>query len=123
VSSFKSTLAVVRQATLILHLVDAGAEDFEEQMEITANILLELGTADIPRVTVFNKIDTLEPERLDFLRAHHPQAVFISAERRLGLEDLKARIGELYDKGQFATAGGAAADGRGYEAWPDSHEE
>ena len=66
----------------------------------------------------------LEPERLEFLKAHHPQAIFISAERKLGLEDLKARISELYDKGQFATAGGGGtADGKGYEAWPESHGE
>ncbi|HKP95965.1 MAG TPA: GTPase HflX [Fibrobacteria bacterium] len=102
VSSFKSTLSVVAQATLILHIVDSGAEDFEDQMEITARILEELCPADVPRVTVFNKIDLLEPERLDFLRAHHPQAVFISAEGKLGIDALKERIREFYDQGQFA---------------------
>lgn len=120
VSSFKSTLAVVSQATLILHMVDAGAEDFEEQMEITARILTELGTGNIPRVTVFNKVDILEAERLDFLRAHHPQAIFISAEKKSGLEELKTRMGELYDKGKFAAASGAAADAQGYHAWPET---
>lgn len=122
VSSFKSTLSVVSQATIILHMVDAGAEDFEEQMEITARILNELGTSDIPRVTVFNKIDTLVPERLDFLRAHHPQAIFISAERKLGLDELKARIGELYDKGKFAAAAGESEAAKGYQLWPESHD-
>lgn len=120
VSSFKSTLSVVSQATLILHVVDAGAEEFEEQMEITARILGELGTADIPRITVFNKIDLLEPERLDFLKAHHPQAIFVSAERKLGLDELKARMAELYDKGAFAAAAGEIADARGYHSWPEN---
>ena len=121
VSSFKSTLAVVSQATLILHMVDAGAEDFEEQMEITARILTELGTEKIPRVSVFNKIDMLAPERLDFLRAHHPQSIFISAENRTGLDELKTRMGEIYDKGNFAAAFGAAADAQGYQAWPETN--
>jgi GTP-binding protein HflX len=104
VSSFKSTLSVVAQATLIVHLVDSSADDFEDQMEITARILAELCPADVPRMTVFNKIDLLEAERLEFLRAHHPQAVFISAEGKLGLDPLKERIREFYDQGQFANS-------------------
>jgi GTP-binding protein HflX len=122
VSSFKSTLSVVAQSTLILHMVDAGAEDYEEQMEITARILTEMGTADIPRITVFNKIDSLDQERLDFLKAHHPQAIFISAEKKIGLEELKTRMGELYDKGRFAAAT-EADKAAGYEAWPESSHE
>jgi GTP-binding protein HflX len=103
VSSFKSTLSVVSQSTLILHVVDASAEDFEEQMEITARILEELGTSDVPRVTVFNKIDLLPPERVEFLKTHHAQSVFISAEKKAGLDDLKERIKEMYDRGHFAS--------------------
>jgi GTP-binding protein HflX len=103
-------------------MVDAGAEDFEEQMEITARILGELGTADTPRILVFNKIDTLPAERLDFLRAHHPQAIFISAEKKMGLEELKERMGELYDKGRFAAIAGEA-EAKGYEAWPENTHE
>ncbi len=102
VSSFKSTLSVVAQATLIVHLVDSSADDFEDQMEITARILSELCPAEVPRMTVFNKIDLLAAERLEFLRAHHPQAVFISAEGKLGLDPLKDRIREFYDQGKFA---------------------
>lgn len=122
VSSFKSTLSVVAQSTLILHMVDAGAEDYEEQMEITARILTEMGTADIPRITVFNKIDTLAPDRVDFLRAHNPQAIFISAEQKSGLDDLKLRMGELYDKGRFAAAA-EEDEAKGYAAWPESNED
>jgi GTP-binding protein HflX len=104
VSSFKSTLSVVAQATLILHMVDASAEDFEDQMEITAKILEELCDAEVQRVLVFNKIDLLAAERLEFLRAHHSQAVFISAEAKIGLDDLRVRMREFYDQGKFASA-------------------
>ena len=111
VSSFKSTLAVAAQATLILHVVDAGAPDFGEQMEITARILGDLCHESVPRVTVFNKIDLLDPERLEYLRGHHPQAVFVSAAAKRGLDELKERMLEHYEAGRFADAGGTQAEG------------
>jgi GTP-binding protein HflX len=101
VSSFKSTLSVVAQATLILHLVDASADDFEDQMEITAGILSELCPEETNRFTVFNKIDLLSQERLQFLELHNPQAIFISAEGRIGLDPLRSRICEFYEQIQF----------------------
>jgi GTP-binding protein HflX len=104
VSSFKSTLSVVAQATLILNVVDASAEDFEDQMEITARILTELCPADVPRVTVFNKIDLIDPERLEFLKTHHPQTIFISAEAKIGMDTLKARILDFYEQAKFSEA-------------------
>ena len=122
VSSFKSTLSVVAQATLILHVVDAGAGDFEDQMEITARVLGELNTHEVPRITVFNKIDLLLPERLDFLRAHNPLGVFISAENKIGLSKLKDRIREVFDQGNYA----ATADpvpAQPYSAWERSQGE
>jgi GTP-binding protein HflX len=104
VASFKSTLSVVAQATLILNIVDASAEDFEEQMEITARILSELCPAEVPRVTVFNKIDLIPQERLEFLKAHYPQTIFISAEGKIGLDVLKGRIRDFYEQAKFAEA-------------------
>jgi GTP-binding protein HflX len=92
VTSFKSTLSVAAQATHILNVVDASSPDFEEQMEITARILTELGITETPRLTVFNKIDRLEPEQLEGLRAHYSDATFISAEKKIGLEELRAKL-------------------------------
>ncbi len=97
VSSFKSTLAAAAQATFLLHVVDASSSDFEEQMEITARILTELGLTETPRLVVFNKIDLLEPERLDVLREQHPDAVFVSAEGKAGLEELRDRLCDACD--------------------------
>ena len=103
VSAFKSTLSVVAQATLILHLVDASANDFEDHMEITAKILTELCPEETIRVTVFNKIDLLPQERLEFLQLHHPEAIFVSAESKMGLDQLRSRICDYYDQSQFAS--------------------
>ncbi len=103
VAAFKSTLSVAAQATLILHLVDASADDFEDQMEITAKILSELCPEETDRLTVFNKIDLLSEERLEFLKLHHPQAIFVSAQTKINLDDLRIRLGEYYDQSHFAS--------------------
>lgn len=108
ISSFKSTLSAAAQATHILNVVDASSEDFEEQMEITARILNELGITETPRLTVFNKIDLLEPERLAALREQHPDALFISAEGKIGMEELRDRLREACDHAAWEEAQAAA---------------
>ena len=57
VDSFKSTLDEVREADLLLHVVDISHPDFEEQIKVVDKTLLELGCADKPSMIVFNKID------------------------------------------------------------------
>ena len=57
VDSFKSTLDEVREADLLLHVVDISHPDFEEQIRVVDNTLRELGCSDKPSMIVFNKID------------------------------------------------------------------
>ena len=57
VDSFKSTLDEVREADLLLHVVDIAHPDFEEQIEVVNQTLADLGCADKPVIIVFNKID------------------------------------------------------------------
>ena len=57
VDSFKSTLDEVREADLLLHVVDISHPDFEEQINVVENTLKDLGCADKPGMIVFNKID------------------------------------------------------------------
>jgi GTP-binding protein HflX len=57
VDSFKSTLDEVREADLLLHVVDISHPDFEEQIRVVDNTLKELGCSDKPSMIVFNKID------------------------------------------------------------------
>lgn len=57
VDSFKSTLDEVREADLLLHVVDISHPDFEEQINVVENTLKDLGCADKPSMIVFNKID------------------------------------------------------------------
>ena len=57
VESFKSTLDEVREADLLLHIVDISHPDFEEQIQVVERTLADLGCADKPQMIVFNKID------------------------------------------------------------------
>ena len=57
VESFKSTLDEVREADLLLHVVDISHPDFEEQIRVVEKTLADLGCADKPKMYIFNKID------------------------------------------------------------------
>ena len=60
VDSFKSTLDEVREADLLVHVVDVSHPDFEEQIQVVDQTLSDLGCADKPRLMVFNKMDAYE---------------------------------------------------------------
>lgn len=94
VESFKSTLAEVRAADLILLVVDASDERLELQVEAVRGVLEGIGAESIRRVTVLNKCDLVSEERTrDLLRAH-PGAVAASASEGKGLRDLLFRIAQ-----------------------------
>ncbi|MBQ7150597.1 MAG: GTPase HflX, partial [Prevotella sp.] len=57
VESFKSTLDEVREADLLLHVVDISHPDFEEQIDVVNETLKDLGVSDKPSMIIFNKID------------------------------------------------------------------
>lgn len=65
VESFKSTLDEVREADLLLHVVDISHPSFEHHIDSVDKILEEIGSADKPTVMVFNKIDAYHPEKID----------------------------------------------------------
>lgn len=65
VESFKSTLDEVREADLLLHVVDISHPSFEHHIDSVDKILEEIGSADKPTIMVFNKIDVYQPEKID----------------------------------------------------------
>lgn len=72
VDSFKSTLDEVREADLLVHVVDISHPDFEEQIRVVDNTLKELGSSDKPSMIIFNKIDNyhwIEKEKDDLTPA------------------------------------------------------
>ena len=64
VESFKSTLDEVREADLLLHVVDISHPSFEHHIDSVDKILEEIGSADKPTIMVFNKIDAYDPEKI-----------------------------------------------------------
>jgi GTP-binding protein HflX len=95
VDAFRATLEEVSGADLLLEVVDAADPDFMGQQAAVQSVLDELGAGAMPRLTVFNKIDLLDP---DLRRGPMPasdQAVFVSAITGEGLERLRVAIAGL----------------------------
>ena len=92
VESFKSTLAEVRAADLILLVADASDPHLELEISAVKEVLAEIGASDTRRVEVFNKSDLLAPEELRALVSAHPDAQVISAREGTGIRGLLYRI-------------------------------
>jgi len=65
VESFKSTLDEVREADILLHVVDISHPQYEEQLAVVNKTLAELGASEKPTITIFNKMDKYETEAFD----------------------------------------------------------
>src|ERR1700755_1610552 len=90
VAAFRSTLTEAREATLLLHVVDASDPRREEHIAAVDSVLTEIGANEIPQILVYNKIDRLELQpRLDRDPDGRAVAVWISAEKGTGLELLR----------------------------------
>jgi len=92
IESFKSTLDEVREAGLLLHVVDASSKLIDDYIDVVNNTLDELEVTGFKKVIVFNKIDKVEPARLMELKKGFPTAIFVSAERSIGLDKLQNQI-------------------------------
>lgn len=98
IESFKSTLDEVRESDILLHVVDVSANVIEDYIEVVEDTLEELEVENKKLLMVFNKVDNIEPQRITELKAAYPEAVFISAERGIGLDKLEASIQKLIEE-------------------------
>ncbi|MDD4759363.1 MAG: GTPase HflX [Bacteroidaceae bacterium] len=112
VDSFKSTLDEVREADMLVHVVDISHPDFEEQLEVTNRTLSEIGAGGKPSMIVFNKIDaytyiqkdaddltpktrenwTLEELMSTWMAKVGEDCIFISARERTNIEELRRKL-------------------------------
>ncbi len=92
IESFKSTLDEVRESDLLLHVVDASSNLIDDYIDVVETTLEDLEVTGFKKVIVFNKIDKVEPSRLMELKKGFPGAIFVSAERSIGLDKLQDRI-------------------------------
>jgi GTP-binding protein HflX len=115
VESFKSTLDEVREADILVHVVDISHPQFEDQMSVVNQTLTELGAGDKPVLIVFNKTDayryvpkeeddltpvtrlniSLDELRRTWLSRINGECVFISALNRVNIEELRTRLLEM----------------------------
>ncbi|MDP7581967.1 MAG: GTPase HflX [SAR324 cluster bacterium] len=79
VAAFRSTLSTVKDADLLLEIVDAS-DNIDEHLQTTADVLEDLDSLSIPIIKVFNKIDRISPTRLLMLEKMYPEAVFVSVK-------------------------------------------
>ena len=92
VQSFKSTLDEVREADLLIHLVDGSSKMVHEYIEVVQQTLKELKSNKKQTLLVFNKVDRIDDEQHEMLRAEYPSALHISSVRGIGLSQLEEAI-------------------------------
>jgi len=92
VAAFRATLEEVAAADLLIHVIDASAEDRDRRTDAVRSVLAEVGATRVPTIEVFNKIDLLDRHGLAGLKAAHPDALFISAATSAGRAELTAAI-------------------------------
>jgi GTP-binding protein HflX len=112
VESFKSTLDEVREADILLHIVDISHPNFEEQIQVVEHTLNELDKTEKPTILVFNKVDaftytpkddddltpaareniSLEELKETWMSKLHENCIFISARTKTNIEELKSLV-------------------------------
>jgi len=97
VASFKSTLDEALEASHLLHIVDASDPSWEAQLEVTHDVLQEIGAGDVPSTLVMNKIDRLEAGDLARLRVRMPDAWFVSAHDPKDVALIRERIVAIFE--------------------------
>ena len=103
VASFKSTLDEALDAALLLHVIDASDPGFERQLEVTDEVLNEIGAQDVPRIRIFNKIDHVGDEAAQagceaMLREKYPSCIVMSARRPEDVARLRGVIVTFFQK-------------------------
>lgn len=95
VDAFRATLEEVTEADALLHVVDLSHPAWQSQIRSVMTILSEMSITPGPALVLFNKIDQVDGDTLVLAQEEFPQAVFISASQRLGLETLRQRMSQL----------------------------
>jgi GTP-binding protein HflX len=102
-AAFHATLEELHEASVLMHVVDAGSPDFERRIAAVRDVLEELGLGDKPEVLVFNQVDRLPKGAAEVLERRHG-CVAVSALQRTGLTQLLETVGEALwheDAGPF----------------------
>ncbi len=97
VESFKSTLDEVREADVLLHVIDGSSNMVHEYKEVVDTTLEELDATNTKTILVLNKTDMMDANQIREMRSEYPEAVFVSAEQSIGLDELEEKIEEMIE--------------------------
>ncbi len=92
VASFKSTLDEALHASLLLFVVDASDASFRSQLEVTKNVLHEVGANDVPSLLILNKRDRLDEQQIIDLKTEYPESIMLSTRDKDDLKSLREKI-------------------------------
>ena len=98
VASFRSTLDEALEASLLLFVVDASDPIHETQLQVTRDVLGEIGASEVPSLLILNKMDRLDEEARAAVIAQHPDAIAVSAHRPEDVTLLHGRIVEYFEE-------------------------
>ena len=98
VASFKSTLNVVKDADIIIHVIDISHPFYEDHIKIVEDTLEELGCKDTLQIKLFNKIDVLEDkDRINYVKNKYDNSILISAQRAINITEVKKELLDIYE--------------------------
>lgn len=98
VASFKSTLDEALNASLLLFVVDASDPSFRSQLQVTQQVLTEVGATGVPNLLVLNKRDRPSEEQILKIKNEFPDAIFISTRNKEDLAALRQKILSYFEK-------------------------
>ncbi len=99
IASFKATLGVAREADVLIHVIDITNEPIDKKIQTVESVLSDIGCGDKPIIKVFNKTDlVIEKNVIERLRSNYPDALFVSAKLKTGIEELKNEIIRRFQK-------------------------
>ena len=99
IAAFRATLEETRQATLLLHVVDATDPERQLRIEQVNQVLADIGAADIPQIMVYNKIDRLIGCQSHYCQIENRITVWLSALKGMGIENLHEVLAEQLNSG------------------------
>lgn len=96
IAAFRATLEEVREADILLHVVDISQDDYKEKIKAVSEVLAELNVLDKPIITILNKIDLIETEsKVNLIKKEIENSLAISAIQERGISNLLTRISDL----------------------------
>jgi GTP-binding protein HflX len=98
VASFRSTLEEAKEASLLLHVVDAADPAMRDQLQVTREVLQQIGAGDNPSLLILNKTDNLSEAEQIALRAEFPGAVLMSARSTEDVAQLHAQLVAFFER-------------------------